>query len=146
MLQRSSTLAAALVLATVAGGPVSGQQRPDTGVALSSHPERIAASVLMSSLLSAGGLYVGAIAAYGQSNETAAVGTFMLSTTLGAAVGASGMSEGWEGPIVGSVIGMLVGFGVAKATSDGLGSGASLFTYSLTHGLVTTLIANGWSR
>lgn len=135
----------ALSLVALDAAAITAQQR-DTTAQLSSEPERIAASVLLSSLGSAGGLYLGAIAAYGQSSHSGAYITLTLSTTMGAALGASGVSDGWKGPLVGSVVGMVVGFGVAKAAAGGLDTGGTFFTYSLTHGLVTTLIARGWSR
>lgn len=110
------------------------------------HPDRVVGAALVAGVGSFAGIYVGAMMAYNASPDSydnrslvfgAAVGSW-----LGAAVGSMSVQGNPPEALLGSAGGVIFG-GMAAFLAGPYNDGASLFVYSLVHGIVTALAGSG---
>lgn len=107
--------------------------------------EQIFSAAIASTLGSASGLWLGVLVAGPMAAEYNVIGVYSalaVGTTLGASLGARAINGTWRGAFLGSVVGVGVGYLVGAAASRELEHHeGAVIAYSVTHGLVTALVA-----
>lgn len=149
-----TTLAAVALAALPCLGPtdLSAQERPiPATVEDRTAPAVVATSSLTAAAGSFGGLWLGAMAAIpaildeGNHNVGLFYASVIVGTTVGGAAGAAFVNDDWRGSLVGSLLGVGIGYGVAYTIARSMESeGGAYVGFSLTHGLVTALVAEVW--